>query len=98
MRTLRPASGRGGDCRRQHKDAGGGSMKIQPRSPPLSLSSYDEDTLVGADVVGRALGISARQVLRLGIPVVDLGLRSKRFRIGAVRQFIVSRTRDETAA
>jgi len=73
-------------------------VKVQPRSAPLSLSAYDEDTLVGADVVGQVLGISARQVLRLGIPVVDLGPRSKRFRIGDVRQFIVSRTRDGRAA
>ena len=73
-------------------------MKVQPRTAPLSLSSYDEDTLVGADVVGQALGLSARQVLRLGIPVVDLGPRSKRFRIADVRQFIASRTRDGRAA
>ena len=70
-------------------------MKIQPRSAPLSLISFDDETLVGADVVGQLLGgISARQVLRLGIPVVDLGPRLKRFRIGDVRQFVVSRTRD----
>ncbi len=68
-------------------------MKLQARSAPLSLSAYDEDTIVGADVVGQLLGLSARQVLRLGIPVVDLGPRSKRFRIGDVRQFIATRTR-----
>ncbi len=68
-------------------------MKLQARSAPRLLSAYDEDELVGADVVGQLLGLSARQVLRLGIPVVDLGPRSKRFRIGDVRQFIAARTR-----
>jgi len=73
-------------------------VKVQSRAAPLSLSAYDEDTLVGADVVGQLLGVSARQVLRLGIPVVDLGPRSKRFRIGDVRQFIISHTKDGRAA
>jgi len=72
-------------------------VKVQPRTAPLSLSAYADDAIVGADVVAQALGISARQVLRLGIPVVNLGPRSKKFEIGDVRKFIASRKRDGSA-
>jgi len=39
-------------------------VKVSARSAPLSLSSLADDTLVGADVVAHALGVSVRQVSR----------------------------------
>ena len=66
---------------------------------PLSLASYPDDALVGADVVARVLGVSVRQVGRIrSLPYVRVSRRVKRHPVGELRRWIAARVHNRTAA
>lgn len=66
---------------------------------PVSLASYPDDAIVGADVVARALLISPRQVSRLrSLPFLRISRRIRRYRISDLRAWIASRVKGRTAA
>jgi hypothetical protein len=59
----------------------------------ISLAELKDDDLVDVETVARAFGCSPRTVWRSGVPFVQITARVKRFRVGAVRQWLASRVK-----
>lgn len=61
---------------------------MRPTAAPFRPSELDPDLLLNVGQVATWLGISRRQVQRAGVPFVDFGKRSRRYRVRDVRAWL----------
>ena len=62
--------------------------------PHGKLLDLPQDVLLTADQVANWLQVARRQVLRLGIPCIDLGWKTPRYQVKDVLAWLETRRRD----
>jgi hypothetical protein len=63
------------------------------RPPGPSLATATDDDVVDVHQVARWLGCSPWTVWRSGLPFIEITPRVKRFRVGAIREWLKARTK-----
>jgi hypothetical protein len=75
------------------------SPRLERSAAPISLADFADDVLLTPAVVAKILGVSARQVGRLGeLPIVEVSPRVHRVRASDLRAWIAARVRNGRAA
>ena len=64
------------------------------RIPRAGFGELSPNTLLTADEVGDWLQVARRQVQRLGIPCIDLGRKTPRYKVKDVLAWLETRRRD----
>ncbi len=64
------------------------------RIPRAAFGELPPNTLLTADEIGDWLQVARRQVQRLGIPCIDLGRKTPRYKVKDVLAWLETRRRD----
>ncbi len=64
-----------------------------PRSATLSLVQLPDDAIATTEQVAKYLGVSIATVRRSSLPVLRVGPRCPRYRVGDVRAWVREQTR-----